>query len=187
MRPLFRFGLVLLLASLAPPAPAATYVMDWSTIDGGGTVHAAAGAYDWAGSQGQPDASVPVTGGSYAWTGGFWFLGAATLDVPSETSAPQPTFAVRAAMPTPSYGRASIRFRLPQAREVRVRVVDAAGHAVRELLAGSLPAGEHEVSWDGHDARGTAASPGLYFVLVDAGTWRGSTRLVWLPTTGGER
>lgn len=50
------------------------YTVNWSTIDGGGTMSSAGGSYALSGTIGQPDASAPgaMTGGSFALTGGFW-------------------------------------------------------------------------------------------------------------------
>ena len=48
--------------------------------------------------------------------------------------------------------------------------------AVAEVLA----AGRHTVRWDGRDAAGGAAAPGLYFARLDAPTGRCVARVVTL-------
>ncbi|NLP04671.1 hypothetical protein GX411_01795, partial [Candidatus Fermentibacteria bacterium] len=40
---------------------------------------------------------------------------------------------------------------------------------VRVLQDGLLPGGWHEVTWNGCDASSRPLSPGVYFVLVEAG------------------
>ena len=47
------------------------YDLTWSTVDGGGVMFSAGGAYSLGGTVGQPDAG-PLAGGSYTLLGGFW-------------------------------------------------------------------------------------------------------------------
>ncbi len=58
-----------------PPVHAQTgegYDLTWSTIDGGGAMNAAGGAYTLGGTAGQPDAGAAMSGGGYTLVGGFW-------------------------------------------------------------------------------------------------------------------
>lgn len=175
------------LAIVVARANAATYSMSWNTVDAGGVLHATGGVYGLDGTIGQPDASRALAAGVYSLRGGFWFLGSTVLDAPGGPTPGVGPFLVRATAPNPFGDRTLVRFRLPEERAVRVRVLDAAGHHVRDLLEGRRPAGEHQVYWDGRDGGGSAAAPGLYFILVDAGAWRASTRVVRLPPPGGTR
>ena len=59
-----------------------------------------------------------------------------------------------------------IRFDLPQPAEFQLTVFDVAGRAVRELAAGSRPAGRHEVIWDGRRGDGNELSAGVYLVRL---------------------
>jgi hypothetical protein len=67
----------LLLAGLIMAAPCAvpaqSFSVNWFTIDGGGGV-STGGVYALSGTIGQPDASGPLTGGSFTLIGGFWGL-----------------------------------------------------------------------------------------------------------------
>ena len=83
------FAAVLLIAR---GVQAQNYSIDWHTIDGGGGT-STGGVYAVTGTIGQPDAGVPLTGGNYALTGGFWSLlsvvqtaGAPTLTISLTTS-----------------------------------------------------------------------------------------------------
>ena len=49
------------------------YSIDWFKIAGGGGT-SSNGQFSVSGTVGQPDASGPMTGGSYSLTGGFWAL-----------------------------------------------------------------------------------------------------------------
>ncbi|MBD3220640.1 Omp28-related outer membrane protein [bacterium] len=84
-------------------------------------------------------------------------------------SVPGPTLTVRA-YPSPFNPQTRIRFELPAAGPVDVRVHDLAGRVVRTLVDGARrPAGTHEVVWRGRDDRGRALSSGVYLVRVRAG------------------
>ena len=48
-------------------------------------------------------------------------------------------------------------------------VFDVAGRRVRSLVDGPLPAGRHEVAWDGRDQAGRAVASGTYFSRLCAG------------------
>ncbi|MFO7639650.1 MAG: C25 family cysteine peptidase, partial [bacterium] len=76
-----------------------------------------------------------------------------------------------AAWPNPARGRAIVAWQLPVAGRVTVRMYDAAGREVRELVAGELAAGRHERPWDCRDNDGRRVAPGVYFVQLEvAGT-----------------
>ena len=73
--------------------------------------------------------------------------------------------------PNPFNPSTTIRFGLPAAAPVTLRVYDVAGRRVASLLEGEpLPAGWHAVTWRGVDDGGRAAASGVYFCrLVAAG------------------
>ena len=51
---------------------------------------------------------------------------------------------------------------LPRRDVMDVRVYDVQGHEVRRLYTGEAPAGRHVLAWDGRDAGGRDAAPGVY-------------------------
>ncbi len=57
------------------------YDLTWSTIDGGGAMNAAGGAYTLGGTAGQPDAGAAMSGGGYTLVGGFWGSAASQYQV----------------------------------------------------------------------------------------------------------
>ena len=66
-------ALALVVLSLgAAQAPAQDFRIDWSSIDGGGAMFSTGGPFSLGGTIGQPDAGVPMAGGSFRLTGGFW-------------------------------------------------------------------------------------------------------------------
>jgi hypothetical protein len=70
--------------------------------------------------------------------------------------------------PNPSRQVAEVRFQVPRAGDVEVRVVDLAGREVNVLARGWRAAGPASASWDGRRSDGSRARPGLYFVRIVA-------------------
>jgi hypothetical protein len=76
--------------------------------------------------------------------------------------------AFRGAHPNPSRGGAAFGFDLPAAADVRITVFDVSGRRVRDLRLEGLAAGSHRLAWDGRDAGGAVAAPGLYLARFEA-------------------
>jgi hypothetical protein len=86
--------------------------------------------------------------------------------VEATTDVPQDSKLRIACDPNPFNPATSIRFDLPRAGRVSVRVFDPRGRLVRELLDEERAAGTGAVRWDGTDNRGGRAASGLYFYEV---------------------
>jgi hypothetical protein len=72
-------------------------------------------------------------------------------------------------LPRPNPGRESLtlHFAVPAASSVRLQIYDAAGRQVRELAAGTAPAGERTLQWDFRDATGLSVPAGIYLARLD--------------------
>jgi hypothetical protein len=70
--------------------------------------------------------------------------------------------------PNPGRAGAAARFALVRGAWVRLVVLDLQGRRVRDLATGAFEAGDHTVRWDGRDARGHPAPPGVYLLRLDA-------------------
>jgi len=106
--------------------------------------------------------------------------GAVTLALPARSAtllvlAPATTsvasggteFFLRAA-PNPTRAGTSIEFSLPRAGDAELALYDALGRRVRTLFRGARDAGPMRIQWDGRDARGAEAPPGVYLVRLSA-------------------
>ena len=71
--------------------------------------------------------------------------------------------------PNPFNPSTQIRFQIPTARDVELRVYNLLGQTVRTLISGPMKAGIHTVAWDGSDARGRPVASGVYFYSIKAG------------------
>lgn len=80
--------------------------------------------------------------------------------------------------PNPFNPATTIRFRLPQAGDVRIRIFDMLGREIATLVSGLLEAGRHEAVWDGRDSGGLQAASGVYVYRVEAGGKHVSGKMV---------
>ena len=71
--------------------------------------------------------------------------------------------------PNPFNPVTTIRFGLPQSRNVRITVVNLLGQEITELVNGWRDIGRHEVSWQGLDQNGKPVATGMYFTVLSDG------------------
>jgi hypothetical protein len=72
--------------------------------------------------------------------------------------------------PNPFSQLTLIRFDLPEASPIRLRVYDTRGRAVKTLIDEPLKsAGRHIAYWDGTGDEGRALAPGVYFYRIETG------------------
>jgi hypothetical protein len=71
--------------------------------------------------------------------------------------------------PNPFNPVTTIRFGLPEPRNVRVTVVNLLGQEVTELVNGWRDIGRHEVVWQGVGRSGKAVASGMYFTVLSDG------------------
>lgn len=76
-------------------------------------------------------------------------------------------FAVEQNYPNPFNPETVIPFTVPTAGTVSVKVYDALGQEVAELMKGRVNAGKQTVSWNGINAKGATVATGVYFVRVE--------------------
>jgi hypothetical protein len=71
--------------------------------------------------------------------------------------------------PNPFNPSTTVSFNLPLASSVTIEVFNARGQRVRTLIQGTLPAGFHEVVWDGTDECANPAASGVYIMRMMSG------------------
>ncbi len=71
--------------------------------------------------------------------------------------------------PNPFNPMTTIAFDVPSSGRVTLAVYDVRGALVRTVVDAAMPAGTHEVRWDGRDARGALVSSGVYFARLEFG------------------
>ncbi|HOX24526.1 MAG TPA: PQQ-binding-like beta-propeller repeat protein [Candidatus Krumholzibacteria bacterium] len=79
--------------------------------------------------------------------------------------------------PNPSNPRTTVSFALDRAERVVATVHDLAGRRLATLVDDRLPAGAHDLTWSGMDAKGRAVGSGDYIVRLAIGTTVTSRKL----------
>ena len=70
---------------------------------------------------------------------------------------------------------------LPRSERARAEIYDLMGRSTRVLDTGrAVPPGEHVLRWDGRDASGAPAAPGIYLVRLTAGAESGGVKRIVL-------
>jgi hypothetical protein len=78
------------------------------------------------------------------------------------------TFELGQNYPNPFNPSTTVRFQLPAASTVTIKVFDVLGREVATLVDGDLSAGFHQIAWHGSDAGGSRVSSGMYLVTMTA-------------------
>lgn len=86
-------------------------------------------------------------------------------------------FAVMSGNPTRGLVRVQLDIPAEAEGPWRVAVFDVRGRRVRELLAGPVRPGQHNIAWDLRDNGGLRAAPGMYFMSA-AGPGHAATRRI---------
>ena len=107
-----------------------------------------------------------------------------TLSLAQPVSTPRDILPARVDLerpqPNPSRGEITLGFDLVQPGRVALDVFDSQGRHVTRVADAWFPAGRHTVTWKGDDARGNVVESGVYYVQMQAGTFRAARRTVRL-------
>ncbi|MFQ6116444.1 MAG: FlgD immunoglobulin-like domain containing protein [bacterium] len=82
--------------------------------------------------------------------------------------------------PNPFNPETQIRFDLPEAAQVDLRIYNALGQLVRTLVDRSYSAGTFTVFWDSRDDEGKPLPSGIYFYKIKAGNFQAQRKLLLL-------
>ncbi|MHC4092427.1 MAG: FG-GAP-like repeat-containing protein [Planctomycetota bacterium] len=85
--------------------------------------------------------------------------------------APGPlAFSLHPCYPNPFNPATNIRFELPKTERVQLAVYTIDGQRIRMLANETLPAGPHQIVWNGRNDRGRPVPSGRYFYKLEAGS-----------------
>jgi hypothetical protein len=87
-------------------------------------------------------------------------------------------FELHPSFPNPFDSMTTIRFDVPVATRVNVRVYDLAGRLVRVLEDADRDPGRYTVRWDARNESGRPVAAGVYFYSLEAGDFRESKRVM---------
>ena len=120
---------------------------------------------------GDGDTDLVVLGTSVASDNGgvsvFINQGTPATAVASETAATPTAFTLGANYPNPFNPATTIPLAVPAgAKNVDLTIYNVLGQPLRRVWSGPLPAGEHQLTWDGQDAQGKPVAAGVYMYRV---------------------
>ncbi|KPJ72752.1 hypothetical protein AMJ52_05340 [candidate division TA06 bacterium DG_78] len=104
-----------------------------------------------------------------------------TIAVPGveEEGAQIPTrFDLSQNTPNPAHGMTNIRYQVPRITHVTLRIYDASGRLVRDLINESKSAGYYSVNWDLKDNAGKTVSKGVYLYELKAEDYKDTRKMV---------
>ena len=87
----------------------------------------------------------------------------------SANAATPTDFVLEQNYPNPFNPSTTIRFSLPEAASVTLAIYNTNGQLVRSLVSGQMTAGQHSVTWNATDDRGTRVVSGLYLYTLKVG------------------
>ncbi|MDD2332462.1 MAG: chitobiase/beta-hexosaminidase C-terminal domain-containing protein, partial [Candidatus Cloacimonetes bacterium] len=96
-----------------------------------------------------------------------------------DTSAPGLQTALQGNYPNPFNPSTTIKYSLKEASAVELGIFNLKGQKICSLVNGILPSGNHTVTWNGQDAKGSTMPSGIYYLRLETrqGT---STRKIML-------
>jgi len=110
------------------------------------------------------DASMPLDSSPFASGrgGGFEFERRAVNDPIPQVANLEQNY------PNPFNLETQIQFSLQKSSRVSISVYNILGQRIRDVIDDDLPAGNHQVSWDGRDNYGAMVATGIYFYHIEA-------------------
>ena len=84
------------------------------------------------------------------------------------------------AMPNPFKNSSQLRLTLPASASVQAEILDISGRRITTLASGKLPAGVHNLLWNGTNANGESVAAGVYLVRVQTPGFNQVQRIVRL-------
>jgi len=82
--------------------------------------------------------------------------------------------------PNPFNPTTQIRFGIPEAGNVTLKIYNSVGQLVKTLIDGNMSEGFHQVTWDATNNNGSKLSSGVYFYRITAGTFTQINKMLLL-------
>ncbi|MFH1861553.1 MAG: T9SS type A sorting domain-containing protein, partial [bacterium] len=117
-----------------------------------------------------------LTTGNGVWVDDYSNSGEAFEEwlAPAEVTIPE-AFSLAQNYPNPFNPSTTLRFDLPEAAQVTLEVFDVAGRVVGAIHELPLPAGTHQIPFDG-----SGLPSGMYIYRLTAGDWQGCGKMMLL-------
>jgi len=88
------------------------------------------------------------------------------------------TFALLGNTPNPFNAVTSVNFSIPVDSDVELSIHDINGKMVNRIYSGNVAAGNHSMIWNGKDDSGIDMPTGVYFINLEAGDFKATSRMM---------
>ncbi len=88
--------------------------------------------------------------------------------------------ALKGNYPNPFNPTTEIQFSIKQAGPVKIEIYNILGQRVRTLINGNMPAGNHNVTWNGIDDKNRSVASGIYFYRMQSGKYTNTKKMVMM-------
>lgn len=123
---------------------------------------------------------LTVTGGAYPHVAIVEFKLYGNLITGVTGLVPPVAIALEPNYPNPFNPMTTIGFHVEEASRVKLTVLDVAGRRVATLLDKPMPAGYHQVTWNGTDDAGRLVASGTYFYRITTGASEKTRKMILL-------
>lgn len=82
--------------------------------------------------------------------------------------------------PNPFNPLTTIAFDIPKASLVDLKIYNLLGQEICQLVGGFLPAGRHQITWDGRNRDGSVMASGIYFYTITADRFNDRKKMILL-------
>ncbi|NLK50287.1 MAG: T9SS type A sorting domain-containing protein, partial [Candidatus Cloacimonetes bacterium] len=97
----------------------------------------------------------------------------------SDHSIPQAQFAVYS-YPNPFSDKSTITAKIPEPGQCKLGIYNIKGQRVRTHNISAKTAGDHAFQWDAKDDDGNQVCGGVYFVVLEKGKYKSSSKILYL-------
>lgn len=91
---------------------------------------------------------------------------------------PPKVFALYQNYPNPFNPTTTIKYQLAKESKVSIRIYNILGQEVNRIVSGELPAGFHQIVWNGRNKQNNLVSSGVYIYRIEARSLDGSQKFV---------
>ncbi len=95
-----------------------------------------------------------------------------------EGQLPVKTYALKQNYPNPFNPTTTISFELPVSGKTTVKIYNLLGNEIVNLLDQNIPAGKHQVVWNGKDATGRQVGSGVYIYCIESGEFTAASKMI---------
>jgi hypothetical protein len=88
------------------------------------------------------------------------------------------SYRLEGAAPNPFTPQTTLRFEVPEPVRASLKIYGVDGRLVRNLMDNAVQPGRYSLAWDARDDAGRDVAAGVYYYILDAGSFRATRQMV---------